>query len=95
MSESITITQSDILQQIKLSFKIPELVEQIISRKVIITAAEEAGIKVEVEELQKAADFLRLNNDLTSANDTWKWLEKHGLSIDDFEDIVYTGVVTA
>ncbi|MFM6253844.1 MAG: peptidylprolyl isomerase, partial [Dolichospermum sp.] len=85
MSESITITQSDILQQIKLSFKIPELVEQIVSRKVIITAAEEAGIKVEVEELQKAADFLRLNNDLTSANDTWKWLEKHGLSIDDFE----------
>ncbi|MFM6620621.1 MAG: peptidylprolyl isomerase, partial [Dolichospermum sp.] len=95
MSESITITQSDILQQIKLSFKIPELVEQIISRKVIITAAEEAGIKVEVEELQKAADFLRLTNDMTSANETWKWLEKHGLSIDDFEDIVYTGVVTA
>jgi parvulin-like peptidyl-prolyl isomerase len=95
MSEPITITQSDILQQIKLSCKIPELVEQIISRKVIITAAEEAGIKVEVEELQKAADFLRLNNDLTSANDTWKWLEKHSLSIDDFEDIVYTGVVTA
>ncbi|MFM6498573.1 MAG: hypothetical protein ACKPHF_16995 [Dolichospermum sp.] len=45
MSESITITQSDILQQIKLSFKIPELVEQIVSRKVIIAAAEEAGIK--------------------------------------------------
>jgi parvulin-like peptidyl-prolyl isomerase len=95
MSESITITQSDILQQIKLSCKIPELVEQIISRKVIINAAEEVGIKVEIEELQKAADFLRLNNDLTSANDTWKWLEKYGLSIDDFEDIVYTGVVTA
>ncbi|MDB9450620.1 peptidylprolyl isomerase [Dolichospermum circinale] len=94
MSEPITITQSDILQQIKLSCKIPELVEQIVNRKVIITAAEEAGIKVEVEELQKAADFLRLTNDMTSANDTWKWLEKNSLSIDDFEDIVYTSVVT-
>ena len=93
MSEPITITQSDILQQIKLSCKIAELVEQIVNRKVIITAAEEAGIKVEVEELQKAADFLRLTNDMTSANDTWKWLEKNSLSIDDFEDIVYTSVV--
>ena len=84
MSEPITITQEDILQQIKLSCKIAELVEQIVNRKVIITAAEEAGIKVEVEELQKAADFLRLTNDMTSANDTWKWLEKNSLSFSNY-----------
>ena len=94
MLESITITQADIWQQVKLSLQIPELVEQIISRKMILAAAEEAGIKVEVEELQKAADFLRLTNKLTSAEDTYKWLEKHGVSVDDFEEIIYTNLIS-
>ncbi|MCM0591264.1 MAG: foldase protein PrsA [Gloeotrichia echinulata DVL01] len=87
MSQPITITNEEILHQIKVSCKIPEIVEQIVSRKVIIAAAEEAGITVEVEELQKAADQIRLANKLDSADDTWNWLEKHGLSIDDFEEI--------
>ncbi|MDB9540335.1 peptidylprolyl isomerase [Anabaenopsis arnoldii] len=94
MLESITITQADIWQQVKLSLQIPELVEQIVSRKIILSAAEEAGIKVEVEELQKAADFLRLTNKLTSAEDTYKWLEKHGVSVDDFEEIIYTDLIS-
>jgi parvulin-like peptidyl-prolyl isomerase len=94
MLESITITQADIWQQVKLSLQIPELVEQIVSRKIILAAAEEAGIKVEVEELQKAADFLRLTNKLTSADDTYKWLEKHGVSVDDFEEIIYTNLIS-
>ena len=82
MSQSISITKEDILQQVQYSCKIPEIIEQIVSRKVIIAAAEEAGINVETEELQKAADLLRLMNKLTSADDTWKWLEKHNLSIE-------------
>ncbi|MBW4687451.1 MAG: peptidylprolyl isomerase [Komarekiella atlantica HA4396-MV6] len=93
MSQSITVTNEDIFQQVKLSCKIPEIIEQIVSRKVIISAAEEAGIKVETEELQKAADLFRLMNKLTSAEETWTWLEKHSLSLDDFEEIVYSDVV--
>ncbi|MEH2205417.1 MAG: peptidylprolyl isomerase [Nostoc sp.] len=94
MSTSITITNEDILHQVKVSCKIPEIVEQIVTRKVIIAAAEEAGIKVEVEELQKAADQIRLANKLDSADDTLKWLEKHGLSIDDFEEIAYISLIS-
>jgi PPIC-type PPIASE domain len=94
MSKTITITSEDILHQIKLTCKIPEIIEQIVSRKVIISAAEEAGIKVETEELQKAADQIRLANKLNSADDTWKWLKKHGISLDDFEDIVYSTVIS-
>jgi len=93
MSISITITNEDILKEVKLSCKIPEIVEQIVSRKIITSAAEEAGIKVETEELQKAADLFRLMNKITSAEETWTWLEKHSLSLDDFEEIVYSGVV--
>ncbi len=93
MPQTITITNKDILQEVKLSYKIPEIVNQIISRKVIINAAEEAGIKIDTEELQKAADLFRLMNKLTTAEETWKWLEKYGLSLDDFEEIVYNSIL--
>jgi PPIC-type PPIASE domain len=93
MSQTITITNEDILEEVKLSGKIPEFIEGIVTRKVIENAAVQAGIKVEIEELQKAADQIRLMNKLNSADDTWAWLEKHSLSLDDFEVIVYSGVI--
>ncbi len=88
-SQTITITKEDILNQIKLSRKIPEIVEQIVNRKVITAAVEEAGIKITTEELQQAADQMRALSQLTDAQATWEWLEKYGLSLDDFEEIVY------
>ncbi|QFS44494.1 foldase protein PrsA [Nostoc sphaeroides] len=95
MLQPIPITNEDILHQVKVSCKIPEIVKQIVTSKVIITAAEQAGIKVEVEELQKAADQIRLANKLDNADDTWNWLEKHGLSIDDFEEIAYMSLISS
>lgn len=94
MSQAITITNEDILAQVKLSCKIPEILEGIVTRKVIANAAAEAGIKVETEELQKAADQMRLMNKLDSADATWAWLEKHSLCIDDYEEIVYSTVIS-
>lgn len=94
MSQPITITNEDIIHQVKVSCQIPEIVEQILSRKVIIAAAKEAGITVELEELQKAADQIRLLNKLDSADDSWKWLDKHGLSLDDFEEIAYISLIS-
>ncbi|MBO1070813.1 MAG: peptidylprolyl isomerase [Dolichospermum sp. DEX189] len=88
MSESITITQSDILQQVKLSLKTTELIEEIITRKVIANAAKEAGIKVEVEELQLMADKFRIMYNLHGADDTWAWMKQNNLSLDDFEEVV-------
>ncbi|MEH2276480.1 MAG: peptidylprolyl isomerase [Nostoc sp.] len=94
MSQPITITKEDILQEIKLSYKIPEILEQIVFRKVVIAAAEQSAIKVETEELQKAADIYRLINKLNSAEETWKWLERYSLSLDDFEEMIYNSVVS-
>nr|AVH79566.1 PpiC-type peptidyl-prolyl cis-transl isomerase [Nostoc sp. PCC 9448] len=95
MLSSITITLEDVLTQIKLSCKLPEIFDQIVTRKFITAAVTESGIKVETEELQKAADQLRLMNGLNSADDTWAWLEKNGLSLDDFEEIIYTNVISS
>jgi hypothetical protein len=31
---------------------------------------------------------------LKSADDTWAWLQKHGLSLDDFEELIYNNVIS-
>ena len=49
MSQPMMITQEDILHQVKLSCKIPEIVEQIVTRKVIVSSIADAGIKIETE----------------------------------------------
>lgn len=94
MSQAITISAQDILQQVKLSCQIPSIVEQIVTRKVVRDAAAEAGIKVEAEELQQAADHIRLISKLKTADETWEWLKKNCLSLDDFEEMVYTNVIS-
>lgn len=94
MSQAITISAQDILQQVKLACKIPSIVEQIVTQKVVKDAAAEAGIKVEAEELQQAADQIRLISKLKTADETWEWLNKNCLSLDDFEEMVYTNVIS-
>ena len=95
MSEILTISLEEIIHQIKLSCQIPSVVEGILTRFLIARAAEEAGIKLESEELQQAADGLRLMNKLTSADATWSWLQKHSLSLDEFEKLVYVNVISS
>jgi len=91
----LTISRDEILHQIKLSCQIPSVVEGILTRKIIARAAEEAGIKAQPEELQQGADSLRLISDLRSADATWSWLQKHRLSLDDFEELVYATVISS
>ena len=94
MSQAITITSEDILHQVKLSCKIPSVIEEIVTRKIIADAAANVGIKAETEELQKAADNIRIMGKLKSADDTWAWLQKHRLSLDDFEEVIYINVIS-
>ena len=93
-NKTITITKEDIFHQVQLSCKIPEMTEKIIERKIIISAAEAAGIEVTKEELQIASDQMRAMSQLKDAQATWVWLEKYGLSLDDFEEIVYITLVS-
>ncbi|MEH1944197.1 MAG: peptidylprolyl isomerase [Nostoc sp.] len=95
MLEVPTVSQNEILNQIKLSCQIPSVIEGILTRKIISHTAQEVGIKVEPVELQQAADSLRLMNNLTSADVTWSWLQKHSLSLDEFEELVYYTVISS
>jgi parvulin-like peptidyl-prolyl isomerase len=87
MFKTMNVSQKEIIEQLKISCQVPSLLEAIATRKIILNTAKEAGIKVENEELQEAADALRGANRLVKAEDTWKWLQKHYLTLEDFEQI--------
>ena len=93
-NKTIAITKEDIFHHVQLSCQIPEMIEKIVERKIIISAAEEAGIEITKEELQKASDQMRVLSQLRDAEATWAWLEKYGLSLDDFEEIVYNTLLS-
>ncbi len=95
MSKVITVSPSEIIHQIKLSCQIPSVIEGIATRKIIVSTAQEVGIKVEPEELQQVADNIRLMNNLQRADETWSWLQKHSLSLDEFEESAYATVVSS
>ncbi len=90
---SITITKNDILQHIKCSYRIPEIAEEVAKIKIIVSKAEELQIKINQEDLQKTADIVRIVNGVKTAKDTWLWLEKHGLSLDDFEESISANLI--
>lgn len=89
MLQTVAISQEDILHQVKLSCQTPSLIQAIVNRKIIAAAASEAGITIETEELQKAADQFRILNKLQSSEATWAWLQKYILTVDDFEELVH------
>ena len=95
MSKLLTVSREEIVHQIKLSCQIPSVIEGIATRKILANTAQEVGIKVEPEELQIAADNIRLINNLRRTDDTWLWLQKHSLSLDEFEESVYATVVSS
>lgn len=95
MSELFTISSAKVLHHLKLSCQVPSVIEGILSRKIITTTAKQQSIKAEPEELQQAADNLRLANNLKSAEATWLWLQKHSLSLDDFEELAEVTVLSS
>jgi parvulin-like peptidyl-prolyl isomerase len=95
MSKIITISPEIIVRQIQLSCQIPSVIEAIATRQIVARTAEAFGIQIEPSELQQAADKFRLDNNLLSADLTWSWLQKHGLSLDDFEELIYDTVLSS
>ncbi|MCW5315412.1 peptidylprolyl isomerase [Nostoc sp. KVJ3] len=94
MMHSLTISTSDIIHSLKLSCQIPDVVEAIASQSIIVEAAQEAGITVTPEELQQEGDDLRFAKKLVRAKETWTWLEKHHLSVNEFEELAYNNILS-
>jgi parvulin-like peptidyl-prolyl isomerase len=86
------ITSQDLLYQVKISGKIPELLQEILQRQVLETAVSKLQIEISAGELQAGADRFRSVNKLETIAATQKWLADRLLSVDDFENLVMTNV---
>jgi hypothetical protein len=91
----LTIYNKDILHQVQLSGKTLPIIEEIICRKIIIETASETEITIGNDRLQKAADEFRLSHQLHNAKDTWEWLSKQNLSLDDFEEMLNYSLIVS
>lgn len=94
MSQILTISGSDIIHSLKLSSQVPGLVEAIASQKIVAEVAERSGITVTPEEIQQEGDQLRLAKKLVKAQDTFTWLEKNYLSVNEFEESVHNKILS-
>ncbi|MDJ0674262.1 MAG: peptidylprolyl isomerase [Calothrix sp. MO_167.B42] len=94
MPEHLTISISDIIHRLKLSCQIPSVIEAIASQTIILETANKAGIEVTEAELQSECDKVRLEKKLATAKDTWAWLDKHHLSVMDFEELVHNSLIS-
>jgi hypothetical protein len=88
------ITNLDLLHQIKITGKIPELIAGILQQRVIEEHAQRLGLDISDEELQVGADQFRQDNKLDTIAETEKWLTDRTLSMDDFEQLVITNLLT-
>lgn len=91
----LNIEPNEIIHEVKISCKIPDIIKGILTRKVINLEAQKAGINVSPHDLQQTADSFRLMNQLHTSAATWSWLDKQSLSLDEFEEYVYSTVVAS
>jgi len=94
MSKHLSISVLDIIHKLKRSCEIPNILETIASEQIIRETADKAGIEVTEAELQEEGDRFRLEKKLATAKDTWDWLDKHHLSVKDFEQVVYNSLIS-
>ncbi len=90
----IKITSLDLLHQIKITGKVPELITGILQQRILEDHAQRLGIEITDAELQVGADQFREANKLDTIAATEKWLTDRTLSMDDFEQLVITNLLT-
>jgi len=95
MSDLFPVFPNDIVQQVKLSLKLPEIIDAIVTRQLVNAVSTRSGIQVDPVELQQAADAFRLKHNLSSAEATLAWLEKYRLTIEEFESLIYAETLQA
>jgi parvulin-like peptidyl-prolyl isomerase len=90
MKKAIDINRDDIFEYLKIACQIPQVLEGAVICKIVETEAAQQEIVITTEELQQAADDFRLIQKLHTIQDTQNWLRSHYLSLDDFENLIYT-----
>jgi parvulin-like peptidyl-prolyl isomerase len=95
MSDIFQVSPEEIIHQLKISGQMSVILEAIAVHKAIAITASEAGITVEITELQQTANKFRAVNNLELETETWLWLQKQGMSLDDFEEMLRVTILSA
>lgn len=90
MNKQITINYEDIVRYLKLSCQFPQILKGAIRCKIIQEQISIRNISVKPDELQQVADNFRASRKLSTIEDTYNWLKKHYLSLDEFDSLIYT-----
>jgi parvulin-like peptidyl-prolyl isomerase len=93
MTERLTISAEDVLQQVKLSGQLGAVKEAIALRHLIQATAAQQGIEVTPEEIQTSADEFRKVNNLERTEETLAWLQQRELGVEDFEAMIHLSVL--
>lgn len=87
------VSNQDLLHQIKITGKIPELLHGIFQQRVLEISAKELNLEISEEEIQTGADQFRVANRLETVAATQQWLDDRLLSMEDFEWLIRTNLL--
>ncbi len=82
------VSAEEFINYLKFTGDFKDVVERYIRNKVTAKAALKRGIKVSTEEIQQAADDFRRCIGLHRARDTHAWMEKTGITEDEYESFI-------
>jgi len=85
-ANDLEVSVNEVVDYLKITEGFSPALREVVKRKITARTAEENGITVTDEELQRAADTFRLVKGLSKAADTEDWLKSIGVSMDVFEN---------
>lgn len=88
------LTAAEFLAWLKRRLPLRRLALEALADKIVALAAQQAGVFVPVEELQRATDRFRQRLGLRTATDTHAWLAQNGLSVLDLEAMIRQPLLT-
>ncbi|MFV2066423.1 MAG: peptidyl-prolyl cis-trans isomerase [Pirellulales bacterium] len=88
------ITEEDVVSRLKIGGAWFGALAELSNEALVRQAAEQEGLSVSDDELQKAFDDFRLSRGLHKADETHRWLTDEGLTVDEVESMLEAGILS-
>ena len=82
---TLEVSVGEVVSYLRIEGGFSEALSNVVRRKLLLKAAEDAGISATTEELQRATDVYRAVNGLHKASDTVAWMRNNGITTDVLE----------
>jgi len=92
-TDEIEVAVAEVVDYLRIKGDFAPALAAVVERKVAAEGAKKMGIRVSGKELQKAADALRVLNDLSKARDTERWLKANGITVEALEGYLETNIL--